>query len=133
MSDLSIWPAFGFSDNPYNNNTLPGDESGSYLLVGRDAEVSSLMQRVASGGTHPAVEGPVGVGKSSLIAVAGYRMLEKVKSDHAGTLFLPVPQFFSASESMAEFEDEGATRLSRRQSSSQIQTHSGELAILSQM
>ncbi len=56
-------------------------------------------------GTHPTVEGPAGVGKSSLIAVACYRMLQESVDAAAGTIFVPV-QGFQANTSVQAFEME---------------------------
>ncbi|SFP61432.1 hypothetical protein SAMN05660464_3692 [Geodermatophilus dictyosporus] len=100
---FSIWPQFGFAENPYSNLNLPGDTVGDRLLVGRDQEVGQLQRRIGSMGTHPTVEGPAGVGKSSLIGVACYRMLRECVRAKAGTLFLPVPSM-QATSSIAEFE-----------------------------
>lgn len=104
MNLFSIWPRFGFINNPYDNNNLPGDEVGNKLLVGRDVEIDRISRRVGSGGTHPSVEGPAGVGKSSLLAVAGYRMMQQCLSAQDGTLFVPTGHFFQATESVEEFE-----------------------------
>ena len=103
MNLFSIWPPFGFHENPYSNQNLPPDETGDQLLVGRDAEVERLARSIGSMGTHPSVEGLAGVGKSSLIAVAGYRMMQRCIASAGGTLFLPATRFFQASESLDDF------------------------------
>lgn len=100
---FSIWPQFGFRENPYSNLNLPADELGDRLLVGRDKEVGQLQRRIGSMGTHPTVEGPAGIGKSSLVGVACYRMLKTSVEEAAGTLFVPVPGF-QATASLDEFE-----------------------------
>jgi len=100
---FSIWPQFGFRENPYSNLNLPGDEVGDRLLVGRDREVAQLQRKIGSMGTHPTVEGQAGVGKSSLIAVATYRMMKIGVDARAGTLFVPVAGF-QATNSVEEFE-----------------------------
>lgn len=106
MSVFGIWPQYGFRENPYGNEYLPGDEVGDRLLVGRDTAVEAIQNRIASGGAHPSVEGPAGIGKSSLLAVAGYRMMRDTLAANRGQLFVPVRTFFQASESHVEFEDE---------------------------
>ena len=63
MNMFSIWPQFGYQENPYSNQTLPSSDAGDQLLVGRDREVADLQRKIGSGGTHPSVEGPTGVGK----------------------------------------------------------------------
>ena len=99
----SIWPQFGFRENPYSNLNLPGDEVGDRLLVGRDRDVEQLQRRIGSMGTHPTVEGPAGVGKSSLIAVATFRMLRSSVSSANGNLFVPCSPL-QATHTVAEFE-----------------------------
>ncbi len=103
---FSIWSQFGFRENPYDNEGLPGNEVGDSLLVGRDKEVGEIQRAVASGGTHPALEGPAGIGKTSMLAVAGYRMLTASIEQQAGTLYLPARTFFQASESAGDFEEQ---------------------------
>ncbi|MDP9401989.1 MAG: ATP-binding protein [Actinomycetota bacterium] len=105
MSLFSIWPRLGFRENPYSNQTLPPDEAGDRLLVGRDREVAELQRKIGSDGTHPSVEGPAGVGKSSLIAVAGYRMLTTCVREAAGALFLPARSFYQVAETLDSFEE----------------------------
>lgn len=106
MSLFSIWPQFGFRENPYSHETLPANEEGDYLLVGRDREVQELQRKIGSGGTHASLEGPIGVGKSSLLAVAGYRMAVSSVQAGAGELYLPALRFFQASEDIDKFEAE---------------------------
>ncbi|HTY72394.1 MAG TPA: hypothetical protein VMI11_08215, partial [Actinomycetes bacterium] len=67
MTLFGIWSDFGFRENPYSQDTLAADEAGDALLVGRDSEVGEIQRRVGSGGAHPTLEGPVGIGKTSLI------------------------------------------------------------------
>jgi hypothetical protein len=57
MPIIDIWTVYGFKENPYSNQTLPPDEVGDYLLAGRDEEVAKIQRRIASGSTHPSVEG----------------------------------------------------------------------------
>lgn len=106
MTLFSIWPSFGFSENPYSNTTLAGDEVGDALLVGRDAEVHALHAAIGSGGLHPSVEGMTGVGKSSLIAVAGYRMFVRSLDAKQGVLFLPASRFFQMSANVDLLESQ---------------------------
>jgi hypothetical protein len=105
MASFSIWPAFGFRENPYDNAGLPGNEQGDYLLVGRDAEVARVQRELASGGVYPSVEGPAGTGKTSMLAVAGYRMMLASLKEQAGSLYVPASSFFQAEESPSAFEE----------------------------
>jgi hypothetical protein len=101
---FGIWSRFGFSGNPYSQETLPPDEMGSGLLVGRDSEVQQIQSRIASNGVHPSVEGPVGVGKTSLINVAIYRMTDACLRAKSGELYLAATQRFQPIASAADFE-----------------------------
>src|SRR5215217_7770311 len=78
---FSIWPQFGFRENPYDNQGLPGDETGDHLLVGRETEVAEVQRKIASAGTHPSVEGLAGVGKTSML---GRRRLPDDADDDRG-------------------------------------------------
>lgn len=77
---MNIWTQLGFTENPYSSNPIPSDDTGGQLLVGRDIELQELMMSLASLDIHPTLEGPNGVGKTSLVAVAGY-MLRKMFID----------------------------------------------------
>src|SRR5262249_30514588 len=43
---------------------------------------------------HPTIEGANGIGKTSLVAVAGYRALVRHRNGETGQLFLPLPRPF---------------------------------------
>lgn len=113
MSTFSIWPAFGFRENPYSNRNLPPDETGDDLFVGRAAEVAELQRKIASEGTHPSVEGLAGVGKSSMVAVASYRMTKESLRLRDGTLYVPVRDFFQASTDADSLEQEVYLRVAQ--------------------
>lgn len=104
MSLFGIWERFGLQENPYSQATLEADEVGNRLLVGRDREVGVLQSAIGSGGSHPTVEGPIGAGKSSLIAVAAYRMTQACISKARRELYLPVPKFFQIQADLDDFE-----------------------------
>lgn len=71
---MSIWIDFGLRDNPYSTKPVASDEIGEKLLVGRDNELDKLMMSLASLDTNPTLEGPNGVGKTSLVSVAIYKL-----------------------------------------------------------
>ncbi|WP_147458406.1 ATP-binding protein [Rhodococcus sp. SBT000017] len=73
---LNIWPTFGFRKNPYGTEELKPDSEGDELLIGRDAEVRKLQRRWYSSTQIATLEGPVGVGKTSLAGVAAYRAMQ---------------------------------------------------------
>lgn len=102
---FSIWPQFGFRENPYNNRNLPADETGHALLVGRDEEIATVQRKIAGAGTHPSVEGTSGVGKSSMVGVAIYRMFAQTVEARDGTLYVPATRFFQVSPGADGFEE----------------------------
>lgn len=104
MEPFSIWPRFGFSDNPYSEKTLEADEVGHQLIVGRDSEIRNIQRRIGSNGSHVAIEGPVGAGKTSLINVASFRMKRHCIDRKEGMLFLPAVDRFQAERDSTLFE-----------------------------
>lgn len=86
---FNIWPAFGFASNPYSQETLTADSVGDELLVGRDPESARIQRLIGTDGSFPTVEGPIGVGKSSLLEVSVYRMRVKCLEAKRGELYLP--------------------------------------------
>ena len=101
---FGVWSRFGFVANPYSEATLPPDESGHRLLVGRDAEIENIQQRLGSGGTHPSIEGPVGAGKTSLLNVAAFRMARHCLDLRQRELYLPAQKRFQPTQSADAFE-----------------------------
>lgn len=106
MSLFSIWPSFGFSDNPYSQETLSADDSGDKLLVGRDTESLQLQRLIGTEGSFPTIEGPIGVGKSSLLEVSAYRMRKACLDAKAGELYIPAVARFQPSADLDELEAE---------------------------
>ncbi|MGW7436298.1 hypothetical protein [Streptomyces sp. NPDC054849] len=80
---MSIWTDFGFVGCPYDTEPIPATTQGEGLLVGREAEIAGLITRLQSSTRHPTVEGPFGVGKTSLISVACYRLEKAFRSGEA--------------------------------------------------
>lgn len=104
MAIFGVWSRFGFRENPYSEATLPADESGHRLLVGRDAEILDIQTRIGSGGTHPSIEGPIGAGKTSLLNVASYRMARHCLDLQERELYLPAKERFQPQENAESFE-----------------------------
>lgn len=69
-----LWAAFGFSQNPYSPLPVPATIVGDTLLVGRDAEVAEVTARLSAGSMIPVLVGANGVGKTSIVSVATYRL-----------------------------------------------------------
>ncbi|GGF13008.1 hypothetical protein [Williamsia phyllosphaerae] len=89
MDELDIWPTFGFRKNPYGTEELRPDSEGGILLVGRDLEVRKLQRRWYSSSQIATIEGPVGVGKTSLAGVAAYRAMQ-TRIDLKSDLIVPL-------------------------------------------
>ncbi|WP_159045313.1 hypothetical protein [Streptomyces sp. WM6373] len=90
---MTIWSDFGFTQSPYDTDSLPATATGERLLVGRERHIRRLINRLASSSSHVTIEGEAGVGKTSLITIANYRM--KRNSDKArGPLMLPLGEEF---------------------------------------
>lgn len=69
-----MWDEFGFSENPYDHLPVSASTAGERLLVGREEEISKLIIRIKGRNAIPTLEGDIGVGKTSIIAVASYKM-----------------------------------------------------------
>lgn len=99
---MSVWERLGFRENLYATPPLPGNEEGSRLLVGRDAEVEELQDHWASYDTHATVEGANGVGKTSLVAVAAYR--DMIAREAARKpLIIPIGEIFQLTSEAEAF------------------------------
>jgi hypothetical protein len=92
-----MWDDLGFSESPYASAALPPSEQGERLLVGRDKQVKQLLNSLTYSARHPTVEGDNGVGKTSLVAVAGYRAKHARLSRQRSQFFLPLAKTFQLS------------------------------------
>lgn len=101
---FNIWTELGFRGNPYDQAYLAGSAEGADLFCGRAAELLRVQVGIASGGTHVAIEGDAGVGKTSLAQVASYEMFRQAENEGTGSLFLPVPDALQLVHDAAEFE-----------------------------
>ncbi|WP_314431729.1 hypothetical protein [Microbacterium lacticum] len=96
---MSIWTDFGFRASPYGTEPIPATEEGDRLLVGRDKPLSSLMATITSSALHPTIEGDNGVGKTSLVSVASYRLHRKFQTGETGQALIPLRSAFQLSAS----------------------------------
>jgi hypothetical protein len=104
---VSIWTDFGFSESPYAIAPVPPNAEGDRLLVGREDELSQLTTQIESLDTHSTLEGDNGAGKTSLVAVAGYRLMSKsLTSGGRSPLFVPLatPMQLDAADTIESFE-----------------------------
>lgn len=95
---MSIYTDWGFTANPFQTTPLAADDVGDQLLVGRDAELMRLMTQLENSPRHPTVEGMNGIGKTSLINVACYRLYSHFLKNGNGPLFIPCRKRFQLQE-----------------------------------
>lgn len=100
-----MWNEFGFTRNLYDTHPVKGDDIGVRLLVGREVELRSVERRIRDMDSIVTVEGPNGVGKTSLVLVAGYA-LDKANRNKGkdSTLLLPEPFQFSSDETALDLK-----------------------------
>lgn len=100
-----MWNELGFRDNPYSPKPIQANDEGLELLVGRDTELRKLITYIKSSDTHPTLEGPNGVGKTSLVAVAGYKLLSEFING-SGPAFIPLESSFqlTSDDSLQSFK-----------------------------
>ncbi|MFF7795136.1 hypothetical protein [Streptomyces sp. NPDC007991] len=100
---MSFWRELGFASNPYVVKPLPSSADGRELLVGRDVELRALLRRIEEGDTHIVLEGPNGVGKTSLVAVAAWVASQRFQRRETVQLYLPLPEALQIKEDASEF------------------------------
>ena len=95
----SFYHRWGFLDNPFAPVPLKGNELGDKVLIGRDSELNSVIFRLTAGGPAVCLDGPVGVGKTSLANVAAFRAEKNHINNQANSpLILPCRVSFQISQ-----------------------------------
>ena len=89
-----IYENWGFNGSPFQTTSLPASELGERLLVGRDNEVTSLIRKISSGPKLATLEGLNGVGKTSIVNVACYRLFRDHIDNGRGPLYIPCRKIF---------------------------------------
>lgn len=79
----------GFRSDPFNNRALSPDETGEMLIVDREQEVKKIIRRVQENNNIPTLEGPNGVGKTSVLNVALHRIFTQSKGGRDEPMFIP--------------------------------------------
>jgi hypothetical protein len=97
VARVSVWNDFGFRESPYATDHLPATEEGARLMVGRDVELRQLRMLLRSSNRHPTIEGDNGVGKTSLVNVAGYHAVQEFLDGGTGQLMIPLERPFQLS------------------------------------
>lgn len=91
---METYKAWGFTANPFNVKSLPPDDTGAELLVGRATELNLLTRRINNPPKLPTLEGMNGVGKSSIVNVAGYTCFNAFLLDPERPLYIPCRKIF---------------------------------------
>jgi hypothetical protein len=91
---MSLWTDLGFRENPYSTTPIPATAEGAQLLVGRERPLRQLARGITSRRTIPTVEGANGVGKTSLVSIAGYSLLQDFNGGRSQQLFIALPEMF---------------------------------------
>jgi len=91
---VETYAAWGFNGNPFNVRSLPPDDMGAELLVGRTKEVALLARRINNPPKLPTLEGMNGVGKSSIVNVAGFSCFNSFLLEPDGPLYIPCRKIF---------------------------------------
>lgn len=94
QNQYDCYASWGFQENPFQPSPLHPDERGERLLVGRDKELNLVKTRLHKHGKITCVEGPVGIGKTSLVNIAAYQCLRAFMKEKAGQLLIPCTQAF---------------------------------------
>jgi hypothetical protein len=111
---MSRWSDLGFRGSPYETTPIPGTAEGARLLVGREAELEHLGTLLESSARHITVEGANGIGKTSLVAVGGYRARQAFLERTTRQLLIPLETTFQlASSDSAAFEADVYRRIAR--------------------
>jgi len=103
-----IYGDWGFRSSPFQTTSLQPTQLGERLLVGREKEVRSLMGRIQSPPKLGTIEGLNGVGKTSVVNVASYKLYQRHVESGAGPLFIPCRRIFQidTAKNVQEFIDE---------------------------
>ena len=100
-----MWQNFGFEKNPYDTHPVSGNARGERLLVGREAELKKIKSRITGFSSVVTVEGPNGVGKTSVVLVAGYQIERETNKRGKGSiLLLPEPFQFTHEDTALDFK-----------------------------
>lgn len=91
---METYAAWGFRANPFNVKSLPPDDIGAELLVGRTSELALLTRRINNPPKLPTLEGMNGVGKSSIVNVSGFTCFNAFLQDPGKPLFIPCRKIF---------------------------------------
>lgn len=105
---LMSYRSHGFRSDPFNNRALPPDAAGEMLMVDREQEVNKLIRRIRETDNIPTLEGPNGVGKTSILNIALHRTFSQSKLSIEEPMFIPCRCSFQIGQdrNTEEFLDE---------------------------
>jgi hypothetical protein len=105
---MHIYNEWGFTEPPFQSTALPANEIGERLLVGRQRELGLVRRRLSNPPKIVTVEGPNGIGKTSLVNVAAFQLLKERAAQKQGALFVPCRSTFQLRPDLgaANFIDE---------------------------
>lgn len=88
MQFVNHYEKWGFEVNPFTTLPLTYDEKGIKLCVGRENELQGIIRRLISPPNAVTLEGPNGIGKTSLINVASYSLLKNFLENNSNKLYI---------------------------------------------
>lgn len=102
---IGMWKDLGFKENLYDTHPVSADDRGERLLVGRIKELKSLKNRISGFRNVTTVEGPNGVGKTSVVLVGAFQLERETSAcGKKSILLLPKPFQLTTEESAVEFK-----------------------------
>lgn len=96
-NEYDCYASWGFRENPFQPSPLHPDQRGERLLVGRDDELKLVKTRLHKHGKITCIEGPVGIGKTSLVNIAAYQCLKSFLEKKDSQLLIPCDAAFQLS------------------------------------
>lgn len=91
---LGLYQKWGFKSGPFETRPLPASAEGAQLLIGRQKEVNKIRQRLLSPNKIVTVEGPNGIGKTSINNVASYISYQAFLDGESDQLLMPCDKVF---------------------------------------
>ncbi|QCP55072.1 hypothetical protein FAZ95_38700 [Trinickia violacea] len=91
---VDAYASLGFRASPFSVLALRADEMGQRLMVGRDAQIKEVAQRLLNHGKITCLDGHIGVGKTSLVNVAAYECFQAFLHGRTTQLLIPLDESF---------------------------------------
>ena len=103
-NQYDCYASWGFRENPFQPSPLHPNQRGERLLVGRDEKLQLVKSRMHKHGKITCIEGPVGIGKTSLVNIAAYQCLQGFLKGDASQLLIPCNQAFQLTSKISAEE-----------------------------